>query len=73
MIELAEGLYVAPEHVAMIKSVDEDSCLLFTVGQSALEGHLLPYSASEVAEAVDDYFEETVDEDEEIDDKDEEE
>lgn len=69
MIELADGLFVAAEHVALIKKVEEDSCLLFTVGQSALEGHLLPYAASEVAEAVDDYFrgegiEDDLDEDE---------
>jgi hypothetical protein len=54
MIELAEGLWVSPEHVTMVKHVDENKCLLFLVGQSALEGHILPYAASEVAEAIND-------------------
>lgn len=69
MIELAEGIWVAPEHITLIKEAGKDQCLLFFVGQSALEGHLLPYAASEVAEAVEDYFfdepvEEDVEEDE---------
>jgi hypothetical protein len=57
MIELAEGLWVAPEHVALIKKVDENKCLLFLVGQSALEGHLLLYDAAEVAQAINDELE----------------
>ena len=63
MIELVEGLWIAPEHVAMVKHVDENKCLLYFVGQSALEGFSLPYAASEVAEAINDHFDETVDED----------
>ena len=58
MIELAEGLWIAPENVGMVKKVDESSCLLFLVGQSALEGHLLPYSAEDVTQAINDCFEE---------------
>ena len=71
MIELADGIFIAPEHVSMIKQVDENSCLLFTVGQSALEGHLLPFPASEVVEAIEDCYSDEDDED--IDDDHEEE
>lgn len=71
MIELADGIWIAPEHVSMIKSAGENQCVLWTVGQSALDGHVLPYAASEVAEAIDEYFNETMDE-EEDDDQDEE-
>jgi hypothetical protein len=69
MIELAEGIFIAPEHVSMIRQVDENSCLLFTVGQSALEGHLLPYPASEVAEVIEESF--CDDEDEDVEDEEE--
>ena len=57
MIEIIEGLWVAPEHVALIKSGGDNSCILYTVGQSALDGHVLEYPASEVAEVINDYFE----------------
>ena len=66
MIELSDGIFIAPEHVSLIKKIDEKSCLLFTVGQSALDGHLLPYDAAEVAEVVNDALENVeYDEDEE--------
>jgi coenzyme F420-reducing hydrogenase gamma subunit len=69
VIELAEGVWIAPEHVAMIKKIDENQCLLFTVGQSALEGHVMPYAGREVAEAINDYW----DEEEEVDEIDQDE
>ena len=56
MIELADGVFIAPEHVTMVKKTDENECLIFFIGQSALEGHLLPYAASEVAEVIEDYY-----------------
>jgi hypothetical protein len=52
MIELADGIFIAPEHVTMIRETDKDKCLIYFVGQSALEGHLVEYSASQVAEVV---------------------
>jgi hypothetical protein len=67
MIELAEGIFIAPEHVTMIKSTGENECLLYFVGEDALGGHVLPYSASEVSEVVNDALygeEDEVDEDE---------
>ena len=54
-----------------IKKIDENQCLLYTVGQSALDGHVLPYAASEVAEVVNDALENV--EYEEDDDEDQEE
>jgi len=56
VIELAEGVWIAPEHVTMVKEAGEDKCLIYFVGQSALDGHLLPYPASEVAEVIEDSF-----------------
>ena len=72
MIELAEGIFINPEHVSMVKHIDENQCQLFFVGQSALEGFVLPYAASQVAEALDDYFDDTVDDDQDDSDQDEE-
>lgn len=54
MIEIVEGLWVSPEHVALIKAVGDNLCVLYTIGQSALDGHVLEYPASEVAEAIND-------------------
>ena len=47
-----------------IKKIDENQCLLYTVGQSALDGHVLPYAASEVAEVVNEALENVEYEDE---------
>ena len=58
MIEIAEGLWIAPEHVSLIKATDDDRCVLWTVGQSALEGHVLEYPAGEVAEVINEALEE---------------
>lgn len=62
MIELAEGLWIDPFSVVMIKKIDENQCGLWTTGQSALEGHVLPYSAEEVVEAIEDACSDEVDE-----------
>jgi len=53
LIELAEGFFVDPELVAVVKVTDKDECALFTVGQSAMDGGFhLDYSAQEVVEQV---------------------
>ena len=65
MIEIAEGLWIAPEHVTMVKDAGDDKCLIYFVGQSALDGHVLPYAASEVAEVVNEALENVEYEDEE--------
>ena len=64
MIELSDGIFIAPEHVSLIKKIDENQCLLYTVGQSAMDGHVLNYSAAEVAEVVNDALENVEYEDE---------
>ena len=56
MIELEDGLFIAPEHVTMVKKVDENKCLIFFVGQTSMDGHELPYSAEDVAEAIENSF-----------------
>ena len=71
MIELVEGVWIAPEHVTMVKDAGDDKCLIYFVGQSALEGFTLPYAASEVAEAIDDSFCDDGDDDVEDDTEDE--
>jgi len=54
VIELADGIWIDPWSVTMIKKIDEGKCALWTTGQSALEGFVLDYDAAEVAEAVND-------------------
>ena len=61
MIEIVEGLWIAPEHVTMVKDAGDDKCLIYFVGQSALDGHLLPFPASEVAEVIEESFMDEVD------------
>lgn len=56
-----------PEHVGMVREAGKDKCVLFLVGQSALEGHLMPYPVEEVAQAINDYWDEEVDEPEDDD------
>ncbi len=65
MIELLDGFFVNPHAVTVVKAIDEKSCALWVRGQSATDGFVLQYSASEVAEAVTDACEEVeYDEDE---------
>ena len=40
----------------MVKDAGDDKCLIYFVGQSALDGHLLPFPASEVAEVIEESF-----------------
>jgi hypothetical protein len=54
MIEILQGVWLDPWSVTVIKKIDDDSCALWTTGQSALEGFVLEYSAAEVAEAIND-------------------
>lgn len=55
MIELADGFWIAPEHITFIKRIDDNKCLMYFVGQGSLDGHVLPFEAGEVAEVVNDY------------------
>lgn len=55
MIELADGVFIAPKHVTMIQSISKEQCVVFFVGEGALEGHVIDYPAEEVVEVVNDY------------------
>lgn len=65
MIELVEGVWIDPFAVTIIKAISENKCALWTTGQSALEGFVFDYPASEVAEAVNDAREEAPEDDRE--------
>ena len=54
MIELVEGIFFAPEHVAMVRASGKEKCLLYFIGQSPSEGHPIPFSASQVAQVIED-------------------
>jgi hypothetical protein len=59
LIELVEGFYVDPFNVAVVKATDENTCALFTPGQSAIDGGFtVPYSAADVVEQLNDAVEE---------------
>lgn len=54
MIEIADGVFVDPELIAVVKAVGKDKCAIFTPGQSAIDGgFLLDRPAVEVAEGID--------------------
>lgn len=54
MIEVAKGDWIAPEHVARVKTIDADHCCLWTVGQSALDNHIVGSSAETVVDMIHD-------------------
>lgn len=54
MIELAEGLWVDPFSVTMVKRISKSKCALWTTGQPGSDGHILDYPAEEVVEAIED-------------------
>jgi hypothetical protein len=65
LIELFEGFFVNPEEVAVVKATGEKECALFTIGQSAVdEGFHIPYAAADVAEQINDAFEDAEEESE---------
>ena len=54
MIEIADGLFIEPGHVAVVKRLEEGKCALFVVGQSALDGgFLLDREAEDVCDEID--------------------
>lgn len=53
MIEIEKGFFVNPRLIAVIKSVADGKCAIFTAGQSATdEGFLIDYDADELAEEI---------------------
>jgi hypothetical protein len=66
MIQLIEGMWFNPYEVVAVKAIGKDKCILWTTGQPATEGHVLDYSAEQVAEVINDYLgEEDVEEEDE--------
>jgi hypothetical protein len=64
MIELVEGFWVDPCEVKIVKKIDDKSCTLWVTGEGYMDGHVIPYEASEVVQAILDAREQS-DEDEE--------
>lgn len=53
MIYLEEDdIYFAPQHVTLVRGKGKNKCVLFFVGQSALEGHVVNYPAKKIEEAI---------------------
>ncbi len=76
MIQISEGIWVAPEHVTVVKYVDLEKCSMWVTGQSALEGFLIPIPAMEAVSRIayaleDDYDDDESDDDYEDDGEDE--
>ena len=65
MIEILEGVWLNPHSVTVIKAISENKCALWVRGQSAMDGFVFEYPASEVAEAVNDACEEDYDNEDE--------
>ncbi len=52
MIELYEGFWCDPWEVKIVKKIDDKNCTLWITGEGYLEGHVIPYPAEEVVQAV---------------------
>ena len=52
MIEMMKDDFVAPEEIARVKKIDDDTCNVWLAGQSALEPAVVDCSAREFANAV---------------------
>lgn len=49
MIEIYDGFFVNPWKVTVVKATEEDKCVLYVSGQSALDGFVVNRPALEVA------------------------
>ena len=52
MIEMMKNDFVAPEQIARVKKIDDDTCNVWLAGQSALEPHVVKCDAREFANQV---------------------
>ena len=52
MIEILKDDFFAPEHIARIKKIDDESCNVWLAGQSAMEPHVVDCPAREFANVV---------------------
>ena len=62
LIDISPDLAVAANHVAAVKRIDEDSCIVYTVGQSALEGFVVEVPWDQVISDCNDELERAVEE-----------
>jgi hypothetical protein len=72
LIDIAPDLAVCPCPGMVVKKVDDDSCLLFTPGQSALEGFLVESPWEQVIGDLNDELERSVEETGDYDDEEDE-
>lgn len=54
MIEMMQDDFVAPEQIARVKKIDDDTCNVWLVGQSALEPAVVKCGARDFTNAVND-------------------
>jgi hypothetical protein len=73
MIELDDGFAVCPRAIAVLKRGDDGQTLLFTQGQSALEGFVVDREYDEVLEEVKQALEEDGSDEEEAEEEEEDE
>ena len=57
LIEISDGFAVLPRHVAVVKRGEEGQSVLFTVGQSALEGFVVDRPFEDVFDEVNEALE----------------
>ena len=62
LIDISPDLAVAAQHVAAVKRIDEGSCVVYLVGQSALEGFLVDAPWDQVISDLNDELERAVEE-----------
>ena len=62
LIDISSDLAVAANHVAAVKRIDEGSCVVYLVGQSALEGFVVERPWDEIIADVNDELERAVEE-----------
>jgi hypothetical protein len=56
MLHLVKGFRIAAQYVTAIKDIDDNTCSVFFVGQSALEGHVVNCSGEEAETEIDAYL-----------------
>ena len=52
MIQLVAGFWVDPWAITCVKEINDSSCLVYLTGEGAMDGHVLPYNADEVVDAI---------------------
>lgn len=58
-LQISEDLFVMPSHVAAVKrsSLQADHCTIFLEGQSAQDGFVVPMTAEDCVEEIEESFE----------------